>query len=204
MSEPRPRRERLNGRVPHPEPRPCEARGCAEPGEFKAPRDPHPDGRPNWRWLCLDHVRAFNSAYNFFEGMTPDEISDAQSPIHPAWDRATRAFASNGYADRLRFEDNAELMRLRFGARVFDDARAKDGKPLTTADRRALATLGLDGAATHDGIRRRYKKLVRQLHPDTNGGTRTHEGRLQAVIDAYTQLKHSAAFAATAPPEARA
>ncbi|MFN3288593.1 MAG: molecular chaperone DnaJ, partial [Sphingomonadaceae bacterium] len=30
---------------------------------------------------------------------------------------------------------------------------------------------------------------------DRNGGDRTHEARLQAVLDAYTQLRRSPAFA---------
>ena len=199
---PSPRRERLNGRVPHPEPMRCEAQGCAAEGEFKAPRDNRGgDGRGSngkeWRWLCLDHVRAFNSAYNYFDGMSPDEISDAQSP-YPAWDRATKAFASNGYADRLNFEDNAELIRLRFGARAFEAARARSGKPISPADHAALTTLELDGCASHADIRKRYAELVRRFHPDRNGGDRTHEHRLRAVIDAYTRLKSSAAFAASA------
>lgn len=199
MPEARPaRHERLNGRVPHADNRPCEGGGsCAEPGEFKAPRDNRGGNGANWRWLCLQHVRAFNTAYNYFDGMSPDDIEAAQSP-NPSWDRATRAFASNGYADRLRFEDAEDLIRTRFGARAFEEPRGAGGKPISPADRRALETLELDGRATHADIRRRYTELVRRLHPDRNGGERTHEGRLQRVIEAYTQLKTSAAFAATA------
>ncbi len=192
-----PRRERLNGRVPHAEPQRCEADSCAQEGEFKAPRDNRGGTGKEWRWLCLDHVRAFNSAYNYFDGMSTDEISDAQSP-YPAWDRATKAFASNGYADRLNFEDATELMRLRFGARAFEAARARGGKPISPADHAALTALELDGRASHADIRKRYADLVRRYHPDRNGGDRTHEHRLRAVIDAYTQLKSSAAFAASA------
>ena len=136
MPQTRPRAERLNGRVPHTEPIACEAEGCTDPGEFKAPRDNRGGGR-EWRWLCLDHVRKFNGAYNYFDGMSPDEISDAQSP-YPAWERATRAFATNGYADKLNFEDNAELIKLRFGARAFEEARARNGSPISPADRKAL------------------------------------------------------------------
>ena len=197
MADTAPRRERLNGRVPHAEPQVCEAEGCPAEGEFKAPRDNRGGTGKEWRWLCLDHVRAFNRAYNYFDGMSPDEISDAQSP-YPAWDRATKAFASNGYADRLNFEDNAELIRLRFGARAFEAHKASTGKPIHPADRRALEALDLDGRARHSDIRKRYAELVRRFHPDRNGGDRTHEARLRAVIDAYTHLKSSAAFAASA------
>jgi hypothetical protein len=198
MPDTRPaRKERLNGRVPHAEPIRCEAEGCTQEGEFKAPRDNRGNDGREWRWLCLDHVRKFNSAYNYFDGMSPVEISDAQSP-YPAWDRATKAFASNGYADRLNFEDASELIRLRFGARAFEAARARTGKAISPADHVALQVLQLDGRASHADIRKSYAELVRRFHPDRNGGDRTHEHRLRAVIDAYTHLKSSAAFAASA------
>ena len=60
-----------------------------EPGEYRAPaaygRRPDFDGPGDWRWLCLDHVRAFNLGYNYFTGMSPDgalpEI--VERPDHP-------------------------------------------------------------------------------------------------------------------------
>lgn len=195
-SPPPPRKPRLNGRCPA-DGRGCEAEGCGEAGEFKAPRDNRGGTGANWRWLCLDHVRAFNTAYNYFDGMSADEISAAQSP-HPSWERATRVFASNGYADKLNFEDSAELVRLRFGARAFEAARAGNGRPISPGDRQALSDLGLDGGASHADIRKAYAEQVRRFHPDRNGGDRTHEGRLRRVIEAYTRLKTSAAFAASA------
>ena len=41
----------------------------------------------------------------------------------------------------------------------------------------------------------RYADLLRRYHPDHNGGDRGHEKALQAVIEAYTQLKSRPAFA---------
>lgn len=195
-----PRGERLNGRVVHPDLRCCEEPGCAAPGEFKAPRDDMaPGGPPSWRWLCLDHVRAFNAGYNFFQGMSADAIHEAHGGS-PAWERATRAFASNGYADRLRFEDNLEMIRLRFGRRAWEEARAQrrtpTGEPLAAEDAVALAVLGLDTRATRLDIRRRYTELVRRYHPDRNGGDRTHEARLSRVLEAYNHLKTAPAFCA--------
>ena len=77
--------------------RDCDAPGCSEAGEFRAPgsRSPSFDGPGDWRWLCLDHVREFNSGCNYFEGMSADEISQAQTP-YSGWERETRAFATGG------------------------------------------------------------------------------------------------------------
>ena len=79
--------------------RACAHPGCEERGEFRAPpaggRRSGFDGPGDWRWLCLDHVRAFNSGYNFFSGMNEDEIQSAHNP-YGGWDRETRAFSTNG------------------------------------------------------------------------------------------------------------
>jgi curved DNA-binding protein CbpA len=44
-------------------------------------------------------------------------------------------------------------------------------------------------------LRTRYAELVRKFHPDRNGGDRSHEKALQAVIEAYQSLKARPAFA---------
>ena len=53
----------------------CAVPGCREPGEFQAPLAAGQFRRAGrWRWLCLDHVREHNARYNFFDGMSADEI----------------------------------------------------------------------------------------------------------------------------------
>jgi curved DNA-binding protein CbpA len=55
--------------------------------------------------------------------------------------------------------------------------------------------MGLDPQADRKRLRRRYSELVRKYHPDRNGGDRSHEGRLQSVVEAYQLLRKAAAFA---------
>jgi DnaJ-domain-containing protein 1 len=62
---------------------------------------------------------------------------------------------------------------------------------LLEPDRRALETLGLEGHADSDAIKRAYKALVKLHHPDANGGDRSSEDRLRAIITAYTHLKNA-------------
>jgi DnaJ-class molecular chaperone len=38
-------------------------------------------------------------------------------------------------------------------------------------------------------VKARYKQLVKQVHPDANGGDRSYEDRLREVINAYNTLK---------------
>jgi curved DNA-binding protein CbpA len=55
--------------------------------------------------------------------------------------------------------------------------------------------LGLGVDSDRRALRLRYAELVRLYHPDRNGGDRSHEKALRAVIEAYTQLKSRPAFA---------
>ncbi len=190
-------RERFHGRVEN-ESRPCGHAGCDQPGEFRAPaergRRAGFDGPGAYRFLCLDHVREFNSRYNFFEGMDADQIEAEQSPL-AGWERETRAFSAHAgtnprWAD---FVDPLDAIGAKF-ARAADRER-RDGKPLTEGDRRALKTLGLGHDVDRHALRSRYAELVRRYHPDRNGGDRSHEKALQDVISAYTQLKGRPAFA---------
>lgn len=204
MADGQPKKDRPNarfhGRV-EAEGRLCAEPGCNEPGEFRAPgaAPRHGfDGPGDYRWLCLDHVRAFNSGYNFFAGMTPDEIHDAQRPF-AGWERETRAFNATGGADRpprwADFSDPLDAIGARFRDRMKDRAERRDGKPLSGRDREALNTLALEIDADRMALRKRYSELVRRYHPDRNGGDRSHEAKLQRVIEAYQQLKGSPAFA---------
>ena len=57
------------------------------------------------------------------------------------------------------------------------------------ADRRALEILGLEGRPAAADIKAAYKSLVKKHHPDANGGDRSSEDRLRAIINAYNHLK---------------
>ncbi len=184
---------RFHGRVEGAQAR-CAVPGCDAPGEFKAPLQPaNFDGPGAWRFLCLDHVREHNAKYNFFDGMSAEEISDAQSPLG-GWERPTRIFAANGADPPPRWSDFADpldAIATRFG-------RMRDGGPasrFSKPERRALSVLGLCEDADRHQLRKRYSGLVRRYHPDKNGGDRSHEGRLGEVIEAYQLLRKSAAFA---------
>lgn len=180
---------------------PCAVPGCPEPGEFRAPVAPiiGRDGPAGWRWLCLDHVRAFNAGYNYFDGMTADEIYAAQSAT-AGWDSEPRVFRAAGSADLpprwADFKDPMDALGARFRQRM-DVARREAADPRFTRDEHAaLHTLGLTPDVDRTALRRRYATLLRDLHPDHNGGDRRHEARLQAVVEAYTLLKRSRVFAA--------
>jgi hypothetical protein len=190
--------DRFHGRV-NGSWRRCAYPGCTNAGEFRAPdlsgRAASPDGPGDYQYLCLDHVREFNARYDWFNGMSAEEIAAAQSPTY-VWASETRAFRPTAGVDSppkwADFHDPLDAISARFRDRM-PRPRA-DGHIFSADDRRALKTLGLGEDADRRALRGAYSAMVRKYHPDKNGGNRSYEKALQDVIAAYTQLKSSPAF----------
>ncbi len=189
--------DRFHGRVGSGA-RGCDHPGCDQSGEFRAPGEHGSsfDGPGDYRWLCLDHVRAFNAGYDWFAGMSAEEIVHAQSPVY-GWEREVRAFSPAAGIDQApRWADFADpLEAISARARMRQPAGRDDGRMVTPDERRALEALGLPLNANRRDLRNRYAELVRKYHPDRNGGDRSFETRLQAVVEAYQLLRGAAAFA---------
>jgi len=182
----------------------CDAPGCRQDGEFRAPgRRPHGfDGPGEWRWFCLQHVAEFNAGYDWFDGMNADEIFAAQSPI-AGWQTESRAFRPTaGIQDAPRWADYADPLDA-ISARARGLRERAEGQARTATfvvrfspdEARALELMGLGSDTDRSRLRRRYSELVRRYHPDRNGGDRRHETQLTAVVEAYQLLKKSAALA---------
>lgn len=171
----------------------CAVPGCRRVGEYKAPVQPaNFDGPGAFRLLCLDHVREHNSKYNYFDGMSPEEIAEAQGPLG-GWERPSRRFVNSGADPAPAWNDFADPLDA-IAARF---RRADRGPPqrFTPSERRALSALGLGEDTDLHAVRKRYSALVRRFHPDRNGGDRSQEKRLGEVIDAWQTLRKAIAFA---------
>ena len=76
-------------RRPQAQARGCDEPGCDGVGEFRAPRSRDRLGvAENYIWLCLDHVRAYNAAWNYYSGMSESEI-EADLRKDTVWQRPT-------------------------------------------------------------------------------------------------------------------
>ncbi len=185
------------------EDRACDAPGCREAGEFRAPgRQPNGfDGPGTWRWFCLQHVREFNDGYDWFEGMNAEEILRAQSPAS-GWKTESPSFRPTAGVDGMPrwadFEDPLDAISARANgikSRAQREAKmAMDGR-FSKEEAVALETMGLGLNADRQRLRRRYSELVRRYHPDRNGGDRKYEARLGRVVEAYQLLRKSRVFA---------
>ncbi|MBJ3786230.1 J domain-containing protein [Devosia sediminis] len=173
----------------------CDWEGCEEPGEFKAPKGVRSEGQ--YHHFCLEHVRHYNKAFNYFAGMSPEELDEALHAPPKAESRSTFATGNPGTARAAG--RNAAKPGDKYGDPfgVFARYRYQQSKrpatervkPLNEPDRRALETLGIMGHAKSDDIKAAYKALVKKHHPDVNGGDASSEERLRTVIAAYSHLK---------------
>lgn len=182
--------------------RPCAKPGCDKPGKFRAPRSP--EQLDDFLWFCLDHVREYNLKWNFFQNQSDDDL-ERQFAADRVWGRQTRPFrdgvGSQPHAEgrawqRFGFDDPLELLgekgTLNPGAER--GTRPRPQRRLPPTERRALDILDAQDTQTKSEIRKIYKALVKDLHPDMNGGKRDDEARLSEVVWAWEQIKTSRSF----------
>ena len=164
----------------------CAHPGCQASGEFKAPVAR--EALRSYIWFCLDHVRAYNQAWDYFAGQGPEAV-DIQRRQDQIWDRPTWRIGESRFAtESPEIHDGFSAFS---GRRRHRPADPGAGDLLTTggATNQALDCLGLNPPVTAQEVKRRYKALAKTLHPDTNGGSKKAEERLKHVNQAYSTLK---------------
>ena len=160
--------------------------GCAEAGEYRAPKS-RARLRDYW-WFCLDHVRAYNAAWDYYRGMSPGQIEMElrrdtawQRPSWPLGRLGAAAWDQEALRDPLRALEAGRLCRNGRGHASSQKAPAELREP--------LAALGLSWPLTLEALKSRYKELAKANHPDTNGGDRAAEERFKAINLAYAALR---------------
>jgi hypothetical protein len=171
--------------------RPCDHIGCLQPGDHRAPKGRE---RANEFWhFCLAHVTDYNRRWNYFSGMSDAELADYQRR-EEVGHRPTWTFRG-GKGDRLSAAARGVQSGRRrdpfglFGAGAGAPAEAQPRRRLSRLQTLALEALSLDDNADAAQIRARYAEQVKRWHPDSNGGDRGAEARLQRVVQAYQTLK---------------
>ena len=175
----------------------CGWTGCEEPGTHKAPVGRDQEGR--YYHFCVDHVRLYNKSYNYFSGLNDNDIQAylkaSMTGHRPTWKMGSNSSgampstAPSGPPRRWskHTRDTFNLFG-ETGTRAKPEMAPRKARSLEI---KALETLSLPENAAGETIRVRYKALVKQFHPDANGGDRSTEDRLREVIQAYKLLKQS-------------
>ena len=173
--------------------RQCDHSGCSETAQYRAPKSP--DDLDDFLWFCKDHVREYNLKWNFFNGASEEELA-AQVDKDRVWERETKPFGKTGDEQRawarLGVDDPHQILG--------ENATRNPGKGVTgtrklpPTERRALDILDARDHWSKAEIRKSYKALIKVLHPDINGGDRSHEEQLSEVVWAWDQIKESRNF----------
>ncbi len=167
-------------------PRACDAPGCDAAGEHRAPRDR--SRLRDYYWFCLQHVREYNAAWDYFRGMGPEEI-ERHLREDAGWQRPTWPLGRLGRSSL----DPAEFLRdplgvLEGGPKPAPRTRRKEDEAPPEL-RAALGVLGLGWPVAPEELRARYKELAKRYHPDSTGGDRAAEERLKDINRAYSLLR---------------
>lgn len=168
----------------------CDWKGCQEEGIHRAPRSA--EALEDYRWFCLEHIRQYNAQWDYFKGRSQAELDafrdDSLIGHRPTWPMGHKTMGPD-----WSLEDTLDILKARPGVRnPFESAATAARRTKTTpTERRALAKLGLDETASVAEIKKRYKSLVKQYHPDAAGtpGSPGSEDRLKQIIQAYSDLK---------------
>ncbi len=180
------------------EPRPCACawEGCSAAGEYRAPKDRE---LRSYISLCLEHVRTYNATWDYHKGATvadlEAEIRSAATWERPTWKMGTlgggrrryKVHDPFGFAAGTAFDPDAETASAGSG-------RSKDGgrdetPHIHAARQSALKVLSLTMPVTLEGLKQRYKELVKKHHPDANGGSTEAETRMKIINQAYQTLR---------------
>ncbi len=160
----------------------CEHPACAETGQHRAPASR--ERLTDYLWFCLEHVREYNSAWDFFRNMSEAEIEQVRRG-DSVWQRPSWPFSNGFHQAEAEVYDK---LRRGFGAGRSGSRPAAKKKPPSPTEQ-ALTTLDLAPSASFTEVKTRYKKLAKKLHPDANGGDTQAEDRLKVINQAYATLK---------------
>ena len=160
----------------------CEIPGCGAPAPQKYPKSPQ---RLNeYIWLCDEHAREHNKAWNYFDGMSAEEIEafmkDAVTGHRPTWMMSDKVKVSK---DQI-----FEALHNMFSSDFEKPKAARKKALMTKKEMKAFDVLELEYDFDKSKIKAHYKSLVKKYHPDVNKEKRAEE-KFKKITQAFDYLK---------------
>tara|TARA_B100001964_G_scaffold194536_1_gene218189 strand:- start:445 stop:963 length:519 start_codon:yes stop_codon:yes gene_type:complete len=162
----------------------CDYKNCKKIGKYRAPIEK--DNSKKFRLLCLEHIKEFNKSWDYFKGMSGQEIYDfLKSDI--TWHKPTQSFGSSDNFFNILWNNalNDRVGILNNGY----EKKIKTKINFSNKDKQAYEIIELEVGTKWDKIQSQFKKLVKKYHPDMNAGNKKFEEKLKIITLAYTQLK---------------
>jgi hypothetical protein len=160
----------------------CDHPGCSQAGDYRAPKDRQLE---NYYWFCLDHVRAYNAAWDFFSGMSTAEV-EAYNRKATVWERPSWPMADWQKREQALRDEVAKEF---FGETFTASPRPATAYPMSREEQEALTMLELTPPVDYQAIRAQYKILVKRYHPDLNGGSPEAEEKFKLLNQSFAVLR---------------
>ena len=162
----------------------CMARNCSEDGHYPAPKN-----RQELRshiWFCLEHIRAYNSHWNYYDGLEGDEL-EAEIRRATTWERPSWKFGSGpGFITDGTIKDTFGFFD---GTSAETNARRID---MDDEERHAWALFDIAPESDPATVKQRYNELAKRYHPDHNKSDPKAEERFKEINLAYSVLRKKA------------
>jgi curved DNA-binding protein CbpA len=146
----------------------CEWKGCKEDGICRAPKSRQEIKL--FLWFCKKHVREYNLSWNYYAGMTSEEVeNDVRRDViwqRPSWKIGSfnsnkPDLSSNRINDPFKFFNSESPSK-------FTKSKYEELHTLDDVQRNALKIFELTIPISAEIIKTKYKELVKLYHPDTN------------------------------------
>lgn len=138
----------------------CDRHGCDRPGDCPAPKSPNSPER--W-YFCAEHAGEYNRNWDYFQGLDAEERARRESDER----RDANGFQGSGYYG--------------WGG-PGDGSRSRD-------EMRALELLELESDADFEMVRKSWRRLAKENHPDVRPDDAEAAVRFQAIQAAYEVLR---------------
>ncbi len=165
----------------------CDKKNCHLEGKYKAPKSVM--NLRDYYLFCLDHVKEYNKSWDYYKGMTVNQIESSlrQDVI---WNRPS--WPTKGSANYIMSQINEIIdNKTNFLNNKKDEHYVKNDllfNNLTLEEQKCVKKLNIKLPITLEKIKSSYKKLVKKYHPDVNQNDISAEKNFKEVNSAYKVL----------------
>ena len=152
----------------------CGWPNCQEKGSYRAPKSR--SELKSFHWFCKKHAREYNLAWNYYDGMTDEEVEeDLRKDItwqRPSW-KLGSTLRPNSSINKTNCNDPFGFFSEKIACED-DKISIDDLSCFDEIQKKAVGVLGLDFPISIATTKAKYKELVKVYHPDANANFGAH------------------------------
>jgi len=174
----------------------CHYPGCQEKGEYPAPSSR--DALNKYDYYCLEHIRLINEGWNYFEGFSQEDM-EAHRWRSLLGDRPTSPMVAPVAFERRLYDLVSEFYGFphtqRHGVQAsdYDSKEAREAhqkqKKIEKRVSSALMALELTVDASWPDVKKRFREMAKQFHPDRNPDDPEAHERFRLIAAAYKVIE---------------